>query len=231
MLGLRKVDTGTKDVRWRNDWMEFYPGFHKCNLRYLPSNGLNWKLDFSFIWGQFYLEFKTNKPPKYKDERPTYGFYFYSVSGWFPDSLWIHRGTKKTKCIDLPWQYDWVRTSKYLKDGTWANHTKKNKIDFYSEEWEEKIYKETHKYYYIHDDLFQDTKATCIKEEREWRPRMFKWTRLFRKVRRSIDVEFSEPIGKGVNSYKGGTCGTGHNIKKGETIKQCLKRMMNERKF
>lgn len=230
MLGLRKVDAGTRDVRWINDWMEFYPGFRKWNLRYRPSNGRNWKLDFSFIWGQFYLVFKTNKPQKYKDERPTYGFYFYGHGGWFPDSLWIHRGTKKIKCIDLPWQYDWVRTSKYLKDGTWANHTKKNKIDFYSEEWKEKIHKETHKYYYIHDE-FQETEATCVLEEREWRPIMFKWTRLFRKVRRSIDVEFSEPIGKGVNSYKGGVYGTGHNIKKGEAIKQCLKRMMKERKF
>jgi hypothetical protein len=231
MLGLRKVDGGTRDVRWINSWMEFYPGFRKWNVRYLPSNGLNWKLDFSFIWGQFYLEFKTNKQPKYKDERPTYGFYFYSVGSWFPDSLWIYRGTKKIKCIDLPWQYDWIRTSKYLKDGTWVHQTKKNRIDLFNKEYEEKTYYETHKYYYIHDDLFQETEAVCHIEEREWRPKWFKWLPLFKKVRRDIDVEFKTPIGRGVDSYKGGTYGSSHLMMSNETIKETLKRMMKERKF
>jgi hypothetical protein len=227
MLGLKKVEPG----RWKNDWMEFYPGFHKWNFRYLPSNGLNWKLDFCFIWGQFYMTFKTNKPPKYKDERPTYGFYFYSVSNWFPDSLWFHRGTKKIKCIDLPWQYDWVRTSVFLKDGTWTHDTKKNKTDFYDPKFKNKIHTEKHTYYYIHDGIFQETEAICTLEEREWRPKCFKWTGLFKKVRTTIDVEFTNPIGSGVNTYKGGTYGAGHDIKKGETIRDCLIRMMDERKF
>ena len=34
-----------------------------------------------------------------------------------------------------------------------------------------------------------------------------------------------------IDSYKGGTYGAGHDTNKGETIKQCLKRMMKERKF
>jgi hypothetical protein len=222
MLGLRKVDGGTRDVRWINSWMEFYPGFRKWNVRYLPSNGLNWKLDFSFIWGQFYLVFKTNKQPKYKDERPTYGFYFYSVGSWFPDSLWIHRGTKKIKRISLPWEYDWVRTSKLLKDGSWAHQTKKNRIDFYSEEWKEKIHKETHKYYYVHHRP-KIVDATIVVEEREWRPKWFKWVPFFKKVRKDINVDFNDSIN--------GAYGTSHIMKKNETVKHCLGRMMRERKF
>lgn len=227
IFGLRKVEPG----RWRNDWMEFYPGFRKWNLRYCPSNGENWKLDFCFIWGQFYLEFKTNKPPKYEGERPTYGFYFYNIGGWFPDSLWIHRGTKRIKCIHLPWEYDWVRTSKLLKDGTWVHQTKKNKVEFYNQEYNNKFYEETHNYYYIHGQTYQDTKAICQVEEREWRPKMFKWIPLFKKVRRSVDVEFTKPIGDGVDSYKGGTYGTSERMEKGESIKDCVNRMIKTRKF
>ena len=230
MLGLKKYDEGTKDVRWSNDWMEFYPGFYKWSFTYKPSNGENRKLDISLFYGQFFITLKTKKPPRYKGSRPEYGFYFYGMGTKIPHSLCIKTG-KKYKLISMPWELDWVRTSRYLKDRTWAHQTKKNRIDLFNKEYEEKTYYETHKYYYIHDDLFQETEAVCKIEEREWRPKWFKWLPLFKKVRRDINVEFKTPIGRGVDSYKGGTYGTNHEMKPNETIKQTLKRMMEERTF
>jgi hypothetical protein len=230
MLGLKKYGEGTKEVRWLNDWMEFYPGFYKWAFTYKPSNGVNRKLRISLFYGQFFITLKAKKPPKYKYERPEYGFYFYSVGSKIPDSLYIQTG-KKNKYISMPWEYDWVRTSRYLKDGTWAHRTKNNLIDFCDKEYEEKTYYETHMYYYIHDYLFQETEAVCHIMEREWRPKWFKWTPLFKKVIKDVEVEFKTPIGRGVDSYKGGTYGTSHKMRSNETIKQTLKRMMKERIF
>lgn len=68
----------------------------------------------------------------------------------------------------------------------------------------------------------------CIRME--WRTR---WWPLIprRKVRTSIQVAFSEEVGEGTGSWKGGCTGCGYDMLPGETMLACLRRMEAERKF
>lgn len=68
-------------------------------------------------------------------------------------------------------------------------------------------------------------------EELEWRPKWLRWTKRFAKVRRFIEVEFSEEMGPRKGSWKGGTIGCGFNMLKGEHPMECIKRMEKEYKF
>jgi hypothetical protein len=118
-----------------------------------------------------------------------------------------------------------------LKDGTWAHETKGNNQDFWKDEWVEKKWKETHHYFNTREDgsRIDYANATISVEEREWRPKWFKWTSLFKKVRKTISVEFDQEIGKGVGSYKGGTLGCSYELLPNERPVRCLMRMSKER--
>lgn len=73
--------------------------------------------------------------------------------------------------------------------------------------------------------------TTIYVEEREWRPKWLKFTKLFSLVRRTIDVHFSREVGARKGSWKGGTIGCGYDMKPDETPLDCLKRMEVERNF
>ena len=73
--------------------------------------------------------------------------------------------------------------------------------------------------------------ATVFVERREWRPLIFQWTRLFAKVRTTIDVVFDDEVGERTGSWKGGCTGCGYEMLPGETAEQTLRRMEMERKF
>lgn len=68
-------------------------------------------------------------------------------------------------------------------------------------------------------------------EELEWRPKWLRWTKRFAKVRRFIEVEFSEEMGPRKGSWKGGTIGCGFNMLKGEHPTETILRMQKEYKF
>lgn len=57
-----------------------------------------------------------------------------------------------------------------------------------------------------------------------------KWTP-FRKNYDSIWVEFSDEVGPERGSWKGGCTGCGWTMRKGETVRACLRRMESERRF
>ena len=73
----------------------------------------------------------------------------------------------------------------------------------------------------------QDVTATVVVER--W-IRRWKWTP-FKSVDDSIWATFSEDIGSGRGSWKGGCTGCGYSMKRGETVVQCLRRMERERRF
>ena len=73
--------------------------------------------------------------------------------------------------------------------------------------------------------------TTIYVEEREWRPKWLKWTKMFAIINRTIDVHFSKEVGKRKGSWKGGTLGCGYTLRKNETPLECLKRMEVERNF
>jgi len=66
-------------------------------------------------------------------------------------------------------------------------------------------------------------------EEREWRRKWLKWTSLFSKINRTIDVHFSKECGKEKRSWKGGVIGCSYPLLKNEEPLDCLKRMEKER--
>jgi hypothetical protein len=74
--------------------------------------------------------------------------------------------------------------------------------------------------------------ATTKIEEREWHfgEGWFKWLSWFRKpmIRRSLDIEFSGETGPEKGSWKGGTIGTGIDMKPGELHEAAFRRYCDE---
>jgi hypothetical protein len=187
-------------------------------------------------WGQVYLKIPYNTGMDEDSDSPSWGFYFYGEGRKIPDNFVICRGGK-LKHIDLPWALDWVRTSRMIKDGSWLHERKGDRkrgidIDWWSEETQAKLWKETHPYQYVlGDGRIQDRLATITVEEREWRPRWFRWTNIFAKIRTDIDIEFSGEVGEREGSWKGGTIGCSWDLLPGETPLGCLRRREKERVF
>lgn len=188
-----------------------------------------------FGWGKLYI----NLPIKtgIQDcESAAWGFNYHD------NTIWIYiggggnfQGGKKWKTFSMPWQYDWVRTSTYMRDETWFNETNKQRLTWNGEgyathKWlSEYKWRETLPYIDEYDNT--TVNATISVTEREWRPRAFMWTSLFSRSKRQIDIEFDKEVGREKGSYKGGCLGCSYELKAGETPAQCLKRMEQERKF
>jgi hypothetical protein len=137
----------------------------------------------------------------------------------------------------MPWNYEWLRTSRLLKDGSWLNEKRGDRkkgieSNWWKEETQEKLWKETHPYTYVlKNGTVQNRMATIKVEQREWRPKWFMWTSLFKKISTDIDIEFDGEVGERTGSWKGGTLGCGYNLLPNETPLECLRRMEKEREF
>ena len=170
---------------------------------------------------------------KYSDEccSPKYGIAIHNAT------VWIYYGGKGNMNGGTLWwtwgipffTKEWVRTSILLKDGTWEHETKRNKKNFYNDEWKSKQAFWSYDYTDSYDGEVIPT--TIYIDEREWRPKWLKWTNLFAKIRRTIDVHFSKEVGQRKGSWKGGCTGCGYELLKNETPLDCLKRMEKERIF
>lgn len=174
-------------------------------------------------------------------EYPEYGFYWE-----YGPSLVLCWNMKK-KFIHMPWEMEWVRTSKLRSDGTWyierkgdvkkyrKEHPNYTMSEIYQWEQDRKgtLWTETHFYPYTtkYGEVQNDTNATIKVSETEWRPRWFMWTGLFKKIRKYIDVEFDKEVGSERGSWKGGTIGCSYTMNPGETPYQTLMRMNKERSF
>jgi len=154
-------------------------------------------------------------------------------------TFWIYRGGKgnmhggnKWWTFNMPWSYDWVRTSALRKDGAWENETKGNRKEFYSDKWKEILWGETQPYAYaLKSGEVQKREAAIKVEEREWRQRWLKWTSLGAKIERTVDIRFDKEVGEETGSWKGGVTGCGYKLLPNESPAACLKRMESERKF
>lgn len=154
-------------------------------------------------------------------------------------TFWIYRGGKgnmnggnKWWTAQVPWAYDWVRTSNLRKDGTWEHETKGNNKNFWDDKWNEILWKETYPYEYkLKSGEVQKREATIRVEEREWRWHWLKWLPYPRRISKSINIDFNDEVGERTGSWKGGTTGCGYNLKGNETPLECLRRMEKERTF
>jgi len=159
--------------------------------------------------------------------------------GYHSNTIWIYRGGNgnmgggnKWWTFRMPWDNDWVRTSVLRKDGKWEHETKGDRKDFYKDLWDEIVWSETYPFIYVlKSGKVQNRLATVKLEEREWKWHWFKWQPFFKKVRRTISVNFNEEVGERSGSWKGGTLGCGYNILPNETPYECLRRMEKDRKL
>lgn len=144
---------------------------------------------------------------------------------WHRDDPWWKRGINFS--IN---PFEWKHISHLVRraDGSW--------VPFVGS-WEpEKIPDEREQFsfpyrYLLKNGTVQERVATVHVERWEWRPRCLQWTKLFAKVRKSIDVLFSDEVGERSGSWKGGCTGCGYDLLLGETPEQCLRRMERNRKF
>jgi hypothetical protein len=172
---------------------------------------------------------------KYQEHRREYGFSI-CKDGKYYDFLSISYGpqthdssTTKSWSYFLPWtQKRHVRTSLYNPDGSHFYDEIKRKWDeFYQKKQECPSSRFEFKDY--------DGKiiiATCIIEEREWHhgEGWFKWLGWFIKpsICKSLEINFSEEVGKEKGSWKGGAIGHGINMLPGETPEDSFRRYCDQ---
>lgn len=191
-----------------------------------------------FIWGygSVYIDLPFQWVKETKDgDNYRWGFYLYKESTTklsLFDGLWICKGAK-IKCIHMPWQWDWYRTSHLRADGNWEHEILKNKKNFWdSKKWDGILFKETYPYVYIlNSGEKQERMATIGVSEREWRWRALKWLPFPRLINRDINIDFNGEVGEESGSWKGGTVGCSYDLRQGEEPWEGLARMERERKF
>ena len=254
---------------YRTKWFSFYTGWSGFHISYDLAGYFDPRpqLILYIIWGKLFLylpwrhlhpnpyltdEEKKNmerktildsilgkktethieKVPYDECDPPRYGVYYADRCFWFSHGI-------ETKCIHLPWEMDWVRTSTLRKHGEWEHETKlpnlgnRDSKNFWDKDkWNDILFMETHSYQYTtKNGTIQNVQATIRIEEREWRWRKFKWLKWINSISKSIEIDFSDDIGEKKGSWKGGTVGCGYELLPNETPFECLKRMERERKF
>lgn len=153
----------------------------------------------------------------------------WGVSYSSPESvLWLRWG-RHYRMVTMPWA-DLVHIAREVMrpDGSWVPYVG----TYEREKAPDGRHTEAHPYrYLLRSGEVQQRVATIHIERMEWRLRWLRWTRLGRKVRYYIDVEFSDEVGERSGSWKGGTVGCSYDLRPGETPVECLRRMESERRF
>ena len=175
------------------------------------------------------------------DQEPQWSVYASKEFG-----LTAHWGLRRWS-LDFPWAFDWHRTSYLLADGSWLHEWRndqpgvnpkskyKDNFDHYQSILAQRDGREwTAEYpytYTLRSGDKQRVTATIKVREYERRRHWLRWTKLFAKVERTLDVTFSDEVGEQAGSWKGGCIGCGWDLKPGETPEQALRRMEAERTF
>lgn len=220
------------------EWLNFYTGWEKpCfvydTFSYGDDNRHHMRI--SLGWGLIYLYFPwKNRHAEYNDfnnPEPQYGYYSYG-EGKFFDEI-VFKFGKKSKTVYMPWALEFYKRSVLLKGNVWWGYKEKDikkarkrgkKVwvdpEFNLDCEDKRIYRErvTFSYTTVGGEV-QRTMATCHVEVREWRPRWFMWTKLFRYVRRDLEIEFDDEMGNQRGSWKGGVMGVSAPIAQDEIDK------------
>lgn len=123
----------------------------------------------------------------------------------------------------------------------WDQYCGPEEFDDIPSNWNQRPYQTIHNggcekpstWTYNYTDPYDGTVVPCKfwVEELEWRPKWLRWTKMFAKVKRFIEVEFSEEMGPKKGSWKGGTIGCGFNMLPGEHPTETIRRMEKEYNF
>lgn len=127
-----------------------------------------------------------------------------------------------------PENWEWLRTSILMPDGTWATEDKNRTVDTLEIRRQNLHWHEQHHYLYINCyGVNQSCMATIHVEEREW---LHKPTGRH-KIAKDISVDFDGELGIQAGSWKGGAVGCNYEMKEDETPLQTLRRMEKEKSF
>lgn len=155
------------------------------------------------------------------------------IHPWSKSMEWVKKDPWWVRGVTLhlnPFEWRYMRTEVRRPDGTWVLSGESDKLGEPSKPDGREVM--TYPYRYaLKNGTVQDRTATVYAERRAWRPRCLRWTGLIEKVRTSIDVIFSDEVGERSGSWKGGCTGCGYELRPGEDMEQCLRRMERERKF
>ncbi len=176
---------------------------------------------------------------KWGEDSREYGFRISRESGSY-DFLRIYFGpqtgdgmTTKMWGKFMPWtQWRHVRRSLYSPDGThFATEQKFRKGDdglARMRDFQDTKEECPKVHFEFHDYDGEKITATCMIEEMEWHrgEGRFKWLRWFypAKIKRSLDLQFSEEVGPEKGSWKGGTIGHSVEMLPGEGPEQAFRR-------
>jgi len=214
------------------DWGFFSPKF---GLTFLVCQGdyfdSRYVLKFCFIWGYFfiYLPFRT----KLEEccDTPRYGIDNHD------SILWLYWGGDCDESTGQMESENLLTFDYPFYNFEFENHWVMNKNKEWQvvkpDEFSDDIYKwaevieEPYKYA-LNNGTVQERMAKCYKEKRQWHR---KWLPFMKKVSTSLEVSFSDEVGERTGSWKGGVTGCGYEMKRGESMMECLRRMELNRKF
>jgi hypothetical protein len=223
-LGAWRVNRDSIDFKWGY----FAPRF---GLELLIHRGFYfdsaYRISFCFGWGHFHIKLPFKTALEEYCDWPSYGFTVHNSSLWI--RIGDHERNQQTRRM-ISWDFPFAslvfdRHEVQRQDGSWV---------LYSPEWREGSepdgrHSEMHPYTYVlNNGEVQERMATIYKERRTWHR---KWLPFCTKVVTSISVEFNGEVGERSGSWKGGCTGCGYDIREGETMLECLRRMEIERKF
>lgn len=250
LLGIWCIEPGlirSKYFEWSKGWGL---AFDFSKHRYSDDSDKSSMLHVQFIYGHWfiYLPLGLKVKNSYDTvEPPTYGF-----SWRWGDSLGgIHcHWNRKVKIIDMPWSTRTVEYQYLGVDGEWHRVGGMFLEGIGYQDWSEvQEYTEKHPYAHWSPGLrkLQEAEATVSRRRHILSWKWFAEHSSRRKtpvsdfLRRvipghrivnSINVEFNREMGdRAENSWKGGTIGCGYDMKPGESIASCLRRMERERTF
>lgn len=172
------------------------------------------------------------------------GIWFYPLS-WTMESNRSDPWWRHAHSWYFPWTYDWHSTEILehkanlpgLADVVWSERRKDRQYQkdpftgMKLREIAEQANSETYPYTYrLNNGKTQKRTATVYVDRMTWRMRW--WPLLpFKKVQTCISVRFSDEVGEGAGSWKGGCTGCGYEMRFGETPRETLERMEIERRF
>lgn len=193
-------------------YIEFPSDWHEH-----PRAWLNWSA--GLVSGAFSIPWATVVPDHGQCAGPRYGFYFHAerfywmwgkAKGMNDDPFWSFR---------MPWAMEHVRHDFLNPDG--SLHHRATKHEYLAPEET----KERHPFTYtLKNGHVQNCSAEVRGEEREWRLWWAKWLPWPRIIHRTISIDFSEPVGEKVDTWKGGVTGCGSDWIMGESLESALRR-------
>jgi len=210
ILGGKWID----DARsYRMSWGELTLGVNwRWALKLHNFEGDHYSLHVAFIFFNafIYLPFRgTNE-----------GSWGIACHDWYIKFSW----GQHSKNFDVPWRScKFVSHERLLVDGTWAVYRGHEYDPATKSLVKDEYHQEQHPFFYLlSNGKVQERIAIVCAERWTWQLRYFPW---IKHIRYSMEVRFNDEVGDESGSWKGGVTGTGYELKSGETLGQCLRRM------